>query len=83
MNRLKNLSRLEYEQFDVCIIGGGATGLGCALDAAMRGLKVVLIERDDFASATSSKSSKLFHGGMPSLKQVFKTGGFDEDFTFV
>ena len=78
MNRLKNLSILEYEQFDVCIIGGGATGLGCALDAAMRGLKVVLIERDDFAAATSSKSSKLFHGGMPSLKQVFKTGGFEQ-----
>ena len=72
MNRLKNLARLEHEEFDVCIIGGGATGLGCALDAAMRGLKVVLIERDDFASATSSKSTKLFHGGVRYLEQAVK-----------
>jgi glycerol-3-phosphate dehydrogenase len=72
MNRLKNLSRLEQEVFDICIIGGGATGLGCALDAALRGLKVVLIERDDFASATSSKSTKLFHGGVRYLEQAVK-----------
>lgn len=72
MNRLKNLSRLGQEEFDICIIGGGATGLGCALDAAMRGLKVVLIERDDFASATSSKSTKLFHGGVRYLEQAVK-----------
>ena len=72
MNRLKNLSRLEQETFDICIIGGGATGLGCALDAALRGLKVVLIERDDFASATSSKSTKLFHGGVRYLEQAVK-----------
>lgn len=72
MNRLKNLARLEHEEFDVCIIGGGATGLGCALDAALRGLKVVLIERDDFASATSSKSTKLFHGGVRYLEQAVK-----------
>ena len=60
MNRLKNLSQIENEEFDVCIIGGGATGVGCALDAAMRGLKVILVEKNDFASATSSKSTKLF-----------------------
>ncbi len=72
MNRLKNLAQLEYEEFDICIIGGGATGLGCALDAALRGLKVVLIERDDFASATSSKSTKLFHGGVRYLEQAVK-----------
>ena len=72
MNRLKNLSRLEHEAFDICIIGGGATGLGCALDAALRGLKVVLIERDDFAAATSSKSTKLFHGGVRYLEQAVK-----------
>ncbi len=72
MNRLKNLAQLEHEEFDICIIGGGATGLGCALDAALRGLKVVLIERDDFASATSSKSTKLFHGGVRYLEQAVK-----------
>jgi glycerol-3-phosphate dehydrogenase len=72
MNRLKNLAQLEHTEFDICIIGGGATGLGCALDAALRGLKVVLIERDDFASATSSKSTKLFHGGVRYLEQAVK-----------
>jgi glycerol-3-phosphate dehydrogenase len=72
MNRLKNLASAESEEFDICIIGGGATGVGCALDAALRGLKVVLIERDDFAAATSSRSTKLFHGGVRYLEQAVK-----------
>jgi glycerol-3-phosphate dehydrogenase len=72
MNRLKYFSQIETETFDVCIIGGGATGVGCALDAAMRGLKTVLIEKNDFASATSSKSTKLFHGGVRYLEQAVK-----------
>ena len=72
MNRLKNLSKIETEEFDVCIIGGGATGVGCALDAALRGLKTVLIEKNDFGSATSSKSTKLFHGGVRYLEQAVK-----------
>ena len=72
MNRLKNLSKIETEEFDVCIIGGGATGMGCALDAALRGLKTVLIEKNDFGSATSSKSTKLFHGGVRYLEQAVK-----------
>jgi glycerol-3-phosphate dehydrogenase len=72
MNRLKNLSTIETEEFDVCIIGGGATGMGCALDAALRGLKTVLIEKNDFGSATSSKSTKLFHGGVRYLEQAVK-----------
>jgi glycerol-3-phosphate dehydrogenase len=72
MNRLKNLDRLETEDFDVCIIGGGATGVGCALDAALRGLKVILIEKDDFGGATSSRSTKLFHGGVRYLEQAVK-----------
>ena len=72
MNRLKNLNRLETETFDVCIIGGGATGVGCALDATLRGLKVILIEKDDFGSATSSRSTKLFHGGVRYLEQAVK-----------
>ena len=72
MNRLKNLADLESEIFDICIIGGGATGVGCALDATLRGLKVALIERNDFASATSSRSTKLFHGGVRYLEQAVK-----------
>jgi glycerol-3-phosphate dehydrogenase len=72
MNRPKNLASIENESFDVCIIGGGATGMGCALDAALRGLKTVLIEKNDFAAGTSSKSTKLFHGGVRYLEQAVK-----------
>jgi len=54
--------RLAAEQFDVIVVGGGITGLGVALDAASRGLRTALVERHDFASGTSSKSSKLIHG---------------------
>src|SRR5213078_133154 len=56
------------EQFDVLVIGGGITGCGVARDAAMRGLKVALIERDDFASGTSGRSSRLVHGGIRYLE---------------
>jgi glycerol-3-phosphate dehydrogenase len=72
MNRLKYLSQIEHEEYDVCIIGGGATGVGCALDATLRGLKTILVEKNDFASATSSKSTKLFHGGVRYLEQAVK-----------
>jgi glycerol-3-phosphate dehydrogenase len=65
--RQENLERLERETFDVCIVGGGITGAGVALDAASRGLKVALVERNDFASGTSSKSSKMIHGGLRYL----------------
>ena len=61
--------RLSSEQFDVLVVGGGITGLGVALDAASRGLKTALVERYDFASGTSSKSSKLIHGGLRYLQQ--------------
>src|SRR6187397_1026229 len=63
------LRRLEDEQFDVLVVGGGITGVGVALDAATRGLRTALVERDDFASGTSSKSSKLVHGGLRYLQQ--------------
>ncbi len=63
------LDRLEDESFDVLVIGGGITGTGVALDAAARGLRTALVERDDFASGTSSKSSKLVHGGLRYLQQ--------------
>jgi glycerol-3-phosphate dehydrogenase len=62
-------ARLADEQFDVLVIGGGITGAGVALDAASRGLRTALVERDDFASGTSSKSSKLVHGGLRYLQQ--------------
>ncbi len=76
MNRTKNLDRLSNEEFDLCIIGGGASGAGCALDAALRGLKVALIEKTDFAAGTSSRSTKLVHGGVRYLEQAFKNLDF-------
>jgi glycerol-3-phosphate dehydrogenase len=63
------LARLASETFDVLVIGGGITGAGVALDAASRGLRTALVEKDDFASGTSSKSSKLIHGGLRYLQQ--------------
>jgi glycerol-3-phosphate dehydrogenase len=76
MNRIENLYRLKTEQFDVVIIGAGASGAGCALDAALRGLKVALIDKTDFAAETSSKSTKLIHGGVRYLEQAFKNFDF-------
>lgn len=73
MKRSKNLEKLKSQQFDICVIGGGATGAGIALDAALRGLKVCLIEKNDFGSQTSSKSTKLIHGGVRYLEQAVKT----------
>ena len=67
--RAPSLRRLADEQFDVLVVGGGITGAGVALDAASRGLRTALVERDDFASGTSSKSSKLVHGGLRYLQQ--------------
>ncbi len=64
------LSALASQEFDLTVIGGGITGAGIALDAASRGLKVALIEKGDFASGTSSKSTKLIHGGLRYLKQL-------------
>ena len=68
-DRAEALERLATEQFDVLVVGGGITGAGVALDAASRGLRTALVERDDFASGTSSKSSKLVHGGLRYLQQ--------------
>ena len=78
MNRNKNIERIKNEEFDICIIGGGASGAGCALDAALRGLKVALIEKNDFAAETSSKSTKLIHGGVRYLEQAFKNLDFGQ-----
>src|SRR5438552_17328573 len=62
------LAAFEAEQFDVVVVGGGITGAGVALDAASRGYSVALVEREDYASGTSSRSSKLVHGGLRYLQ---------------
>jgi glycerol-3-phosphate dehydrogenase len=67
-DRSDNLARLGVGTHDVLVVGGGVTGAGVALDAAARGLRTALVERDDFASGTSSKSSKLVHGGLRYLQ---------------
>ncbi len=67
--REQSLQRMAGETFDILVIGGGVTGCGAALDAATRGLSVALVEQRDFGSGTSSRSSKLFHGGLRYLEQ--------------
>lgn len=69
LKRTETIANLSKEEFDLVVIGGGITGGGIALDAAARGLKVALVEKNDFASGTSSKSTKLIHGGLRYLKQ--------------
>lgn len=68
-NRTNMIKPLQQEQYDVLVIGGGITGAGIALDASMRGLKTALIDMQDFAAGTSSRSTKLVHGGLRYLKQ--------------
>ena len=69
LNRAEQINHLQSREFDLVVIGGGITGAGIARDAAMRGLQVAVIEARDFASGTSSKSSKLLHGGIRYLEQ--------------
>ena len=76
-SRIEHIAKLKESasdakeaEYDILIIGGGATGTGVALDAATRGLKVALVERDDFSSGTSSKSTKLVHGGVRYLEKA-------------
>ena len=70
LHRPTTLAALQNQTFDLLVIGGGATGTGIALDAASRGLKTALVEKRDFASGTSSKSTKLIHGGLRYLQQL-------------
>ncbi|XP_060112924.1 glycerol-3-phosphate dehydrogenase, mitochondrial isoform X1 [Heteronotia binoei] len=65
-------------EFDILVIGGGATGCGCALDAVTRGLKTALVERDDFSSGTSSRSTKLIHGGVRYLQKAIMKLDFEQ-----
>ncbi|ABB12192.1 glycerol-3-phosphate dehydrogenase/oxidase [Burkholderia lata] len=69
VNRDEHLARLETDTFDVLIVGGGVTGAYAAFDASLRGLRVALVEKSDFASGTSSKSSKMVHGGLRYIEQ--------------
>lgn len=69
LHRTEHLEKIRNSSFDLVIIGGGITGAGIALEASSRGLKTCLIEKNDFASGTSNKSTKLIHGGLRYLKQ--------------
>src|SRR5215216_5318824 len=71
MDRDRNLKLVSErsEPWDIVVIGGGATGAGCALDAASRGFSVLLLEQHDFGKGTSSRSTKLIHGGVRYLRQ--------------
>lgn len=70
LNRTKVLNHMQNTEYDLVVIGGGITGAGIAFDAAQRGMKVALVEMQDFASGTSSRSTKLVHGGLRYLKQL-------------
>ncbi|KAG6940014.1 glycerol-3-phosphate dehydrogenase 2 [Chelydra serpentina] len=72
------LALQNTSEFDVLVIGGGATGCGCALDAVTRGLKTALVERDDFSSGTSSRSTKLIHGGVRYLQKAIMRLDFEQ-----
>jgi glycerol-3-phosphate dehydrogenase len=71
-NRAQAVTGIGNGKFDVCVIGGGATGSGCALDAQLRGLETVLLDAGDFAGATSSTSTKIVHGGVRYLEAAVK-----------
>jgi len=71
-NRAEELKDIAGKSFDVCVIGGGATGAGCALDAQLRGLRTVMLEAGDFAGATSSAATKIIHGGVRYLEEAIK-----------
>lgn len=78
VDRNLQIERLKKETFDLVVIGGGATGAGIAFDAVLRGCKVALIDAGDFASQTSSKSTKLLHGGVRYLETAFKELDFSQ-----
>lgn len=69
LDRSEQEDRLAAEAFDILVVGGGVTGAYCAFDASLRGFRVALVEKDDFASGTSSKSSKMVHGGLRYIEQ--------------
>jgi glycerol-3-phosphate dehydrogenase len=77
-SRVGELKNISGEQFDLCVIGGGATGSACALDAQLRGIRTVLLEAGDFAGATSSAATKIIHGGVRYLEEAIKGADLQE-----
>src|SRR5215475_2144291 len=76
--RAEELQNISEQQFDLCVIGGGATGSACALDAQLRGIRTVLLEACDFAGATSSAATKIIHGGVRYLEEAIKGADLQE-----
>ena len=76
--RREELSNIAGKQFDLCVIGGGATGAACALDAQLRGIRTVLLDTGDFAGATSSAATKIIHGGVRYLEEAIKGADVQE-----
>jgi len=77
-SRVEELKTISGRQFDLCVIGGGATGSACALDAQLRGIRTVLLEAGDFAGATSSAATKIIHGGVRYLEEAIKGADLQE-----
>jgi glycerol-3-phosphate dehydrogenase len=77
-SRAEELKDISGKQFDLCVIGGGATGAACALDAQLRGIRTVLVEAGDFAGATSSTATKIIHGGVRYLEEAIKGADLQE-----
>jgi glycerol-3-phosphate dehydrogenase len=77
-SRTEELNNITGQQFDLCVIGGGATGSACALDAQLRGIRTVLLEAGDFAGATSSAATKIIHGGVRYLEEAIKGADLQE-----
>src|ERR1700679_575049 len=76
--REEAIQAIEGKSFEVCVIGGGATGSGCALDSQLRGLKTVQLEAEDFASGASSASTKMVHGGVRYLQEAIRNFDVEE-----
>src|SRR6201984_468874 len=76
--RAEELRNISGQHFELCVIGGGATGSACALDAQLRGIRTVLIEARDFAGATSSAATKIIHGGVRYLEEAIKGADLQE-----
>ena len=76
--RAEELRNISGQQFELCVIGGGATGSACALDAQLRGIRTVLLEAGDFAGATSSAATKIIHGGVRYLEEAIRGLDFQE-----
>jgi len=77
-SRTEELHKITSKKFDLCVIGGGATGSACALDAQLRGIRTVLLEGGDFAGATSSAATKVIHGGVRYLEEAIKGADLQE-----